>query len=188
MKNKINLIACKFENLGLHMNSKFKSLLGLGLGLTLFTISGNTQAFSVNTFTYRRAMHSAKCLHINDGTQADNYPVTQWSCVNQPNVKWSLQPVSGSSSYYRIRSQASNKCLRVKDSSTTEYAQIVQYNCNSSAESLKWSIVPVRDNHYYIKNKYTGKCVHVHDASQSNGAAITQRTCENIPNILWRFG
>jgi hypothetical protein len=170
------------------MNSKFKLFLGLGLGLTLFTISGNTQAIPTFTSINLEAMHSGKCLHIDSGTRPNNYPVTQWSCGNQNNVLWTAIRSNVNPDYYAIASLSSynNKCLRVKNSSSAQYAEIVQYDCNAGFEALKWSIIPVRDNYYYIKNKYTGKCLHVHDASQLNGAKITQRTCENRPNILWK--
>jgi hypothetical protein len=168
------------------MNSKFKLSLGLVLGSILFAIPGNTQVNDFFGLFYIRAMHSDSCLHNPDGSQRNNVLVTQWRCIVQPNVQWSINYV-GSNNYVWIKNAASDKCLRVKEASLEEYAPIVQYDCNNNYRSEQWALIPVRNGYYYIKNRYSGKCIHVHGASQLNGAQITQRRCEDRPNILWKY-
>jgi hypothetical protein len=31
---------------------------------------------------------SGKCMHVHGGTKDNGAVITQWECVNQPNVKW----------------------------------------------------------------------------------------------------
>ena len=36
------------------------------------------------------AMHSQKCMQVDGGSQDNDVTISQWDCVDQPNVKWKI--------------------------------------------------------------------------------------------------
>jgi hypothetical protein len=64
--------------------------------------------------------------------------ISQWDCVNQDNVKWSL--VSVGNGYYFIKAKHSGKCAQVNGASQSNGAVISQWDCVDQ-NNVKWRLV-----------------------------------------------
>jgi hypothetical protein len=85
------------------------------------------------------AKHSNKCLHQFGGTQANGGAITQWDCVDQPNVKLEIIPVGG---YNFLRFQHSGKCVHQHGGTQANGDAITQWDCMYQPNVL-WKLVPV---------------------------------------------
>jgi hypothetical protein len=73
------------------MKTTMKNLVSfILLFFAVFFVAGS-QA-NAQDYYYIVAKHSGKCLHQHGGTQGNGDPITQWDCVNEPNVLWQLRP------------------------------------------------------------------------------------------------
>lgn len=45
------------------------------------------------TSFYLQVQHSEKCMHVHSGGWENGALITQWACINQPNVLWTFEPV-----------------------------------------------------------------------------------------------
>ncbi len=90
--------------------------------------------------------------------------------------------------YYHVINKKSNKCATVKNASTGNGADIIQWTCHDQPNTL-WGIVPAENSFgiYYLKAKNSRKCAVVRNASEQDGADIIQWTCHNQPNTLWEI-
>jgi hypothetical protein len=162
-----------------------KLLLGLLSSFALFPIAADAQVISQYSFV--RAKHSNKCLHVNgDQGLGNGVPVTQWQCVNQNNVKWQLVPVPGEVGYYFFKVKFSDKCAQVNGLSQQNGAAITQWDCVNQ-DNVKWRLAPAGDGYYYLIAKHSNKCLQVNELSQANGAPITQWDCVDQPNVQWKL-
>lgn len=69
-----------------------KTLKTLASLLFLYSLSVTSNTAIASNYFYVIAKHSGKCLHQHGGTTGNGDPITQWECVNQPNVLWKLRP------------------------------------------------------------------------------------------------
>jgi hypothetical protein len=153
--------------------------------LAEITIDNATQAWVPVTYYYIRAKHSNKCLHQHGGTHGNGDPITQWDCVDQPNVQWRIEP-SPTPGYYFIKARHSDKCAHQHGGTYENGDPITQWDCVNQA-NVKWRIIPAGNNYYYIRVQHSGKCMHVHGGGWGNGDPITQWSCINQPNVQWTF-
>jgi hypothetical protein len=166
------------------INNKLKFGLSTILFLMVNTIAVNAQAESV----YIRAKHSDKCLHVPGDTAnsfANGIRLTQWSCINQRNVQWEIEPYNDEG-LVKLKSTSTGKCAQVNGGSRKNGAIISQWDCVNQANVL-WTIKPVEDGYVNIVNHQTGKCLQVDGLSQVNNGTISQWTCVNQPNVKWKI-
>jgi hypothetical protein len=90
-------------------------------------------------FFYLKAKQSGKCAQVDNISQENSANISQYDCVNQSNVKWTLQPVSGEKGYYFIVNKASEKCMQVDNVSKEDGANISQYDCVDQ-DNVKWEL------------------------------------------------
>jgi hypothetical protein len=128
--------------------------------------------------------HSNKCLHQHGGTQGNGDRITQWDCVNQPNVKVEVLPAGGN--FHFLRFQHSGKCVHQHGGTQGNGDAITQWDCVNQP-NVKVEIVPAGGQYYFLRFQHSGKCVHQHGGTQGNGDAITQWDCVNQPNVMWKF-
>jgi hypothetical protein len=145
---------------------------------------GETQTpLQTGVHYYIRAKHSGKCLHQHGATYGNGDPITQWDCVDQPNVQWKLEMSSEANRYF-IKVRHSGKCAHQHGATYENGDAITQWDCIEQP-NVRWSFIPAGGDYYYIKVQHSGKCMHVHGGGNDNGAAITQWECINAPNVLW---
>ncbi|MBD2199974.1 MULTISPECIES: RICIN domain-containing protein [Calothrix] len=134
-----------------------------------------------------RAKHSDKCFHVvGDRGTGNGVPITQYECVDQPNLQWKLEKASGEPGYYFIRSRWSGRCAQVVELVQQNGAAITQWDCVNQ-DNVKWSLDKPGNGYYFIKAKHSNKCAQVVELSQNNGAAITQWDCVNHDNVKWKL-
>jgi pectate lyase len=75
--------------------------------------------------------------------------------------------------FYIMRNRNSNKCMRVKDSSNADNADIIQESCNSSSASQQFTIDDLGNGYFHIRNSASGKCL------RASGSNVVQYTCYN---------
>ncbi|WP_201800399.1 RICIN domain-containing protein, partial [Chlorogloeopsis fritschii] len=139
---------------------------------------------SAANYYFLKVKHSGKCLHQQGGTLGNGDKITQWDCVNQPNVK--VEKVPAGKGYFFLKFAHSGKCVHLHEASSENGAPITQWECVNQP-NVKWREEPAGEGYSYLKSQQTGKCLHQQGATQSNGDPITQWDCVDQPNVQWKF-
>ena len=144
-----------------------------------------SQLGSYSKWYYVRAKHSNKCLHQQGAVDTDGAPLTQWDCVNQPNVQWQVvrSPEDG---YYYIKARHSGKCVHQQASVFDNGGPITQWTCVNQP-NVKWRLRSAPDGYLYIQAQHSGKCLHVQGGGYGNGDPITQWDCVDQGNVQWKL-
>ena len=100
--------------------------------------------------------------------------ITQWDCVNQPNVK--LKLLSTGDGYYFLQFQHSGKCVQRYGGQTGNGDPINQWDCQNWP-NIKLKLVPTGDGYYFLQFQHSGKCVHQFGATMGNGDPIRNGKC-----------
>ncbi len=162
------------------------NILGTALALTLMSLTPPTSAepVPVGTF-YLKAQHSGKCVHQHGGTFEEGGKVTQWECIDQPNVRIEKLPVGGP--YFMLRFQHSGKCLTVKGEGRSNGTPIIQQTCHYDGPiGQTWEQVAGEGKYIKLQSQ-TGLCLHQHGQTTSNGDPITGWECVDQPNVRWEL-
>lgn len=139
------------------------------------------------------ARHALKCLDNPGSSPNNNVSIIIFQCQapTQANQLWTEEDTG--SGYVQIRNKSSNKCLTVRNASTTKGEAIIQYTCNGGSNA-RWKPIRVIDNQtsvdwYYLKNLNSGWCLHVKNASTANSTTLVQHDCADNgkDNNLWTW-
>lgn len=157
----------------------------LGAALVAGGLSGATPAAAqAARIVHLQAVHSGKCAHVHGGSSANGAAITQWDCVNLPNVIWSFRTEGAGPDF--LIAHNSGKCAHVHGGSVANGGRITQWDCINQPH-LKWRLDPAPNGANYVVNVKSGKCMHVHGAQTGNGAQITQWDCVNLPHVQWKL-
>jgi serine/threonine-protein kinase RIO1 len=118
------------------MNKTFFKYLGLIIGAAI--IPASTSAQTPNSYYNIVAAHSGKCAEVYGASQDNAAVISQGSCLDQDNLKWSL--VSVGNGYYFIKAKHSGKCAEVYGASQDNAAVISQWDCEDQ-DNVKWLLV-----------------------------------------------
>jgi len=133
------------------------------------------------------AGHSGKCLHQHGGTHGDGDSITQWACVDQPNVKIRRMDVGDGTGTFFLQFVHSGKCVHLEGASSNEDAKITQSSCIRQS-NVEWRMMPASgDDTFYSVSHASGKCIHQLGATEGNGDQIAQRSCSDQPNFQWKL-
>lgn len=133
---------------------------------------------------YLQAQHSGKCVHQQGASLLEGDAVTQWSCVDQPNVRLEKIPMGGG--YFLLRFQHSGLCLSIENEASSNGTPIIQQACNYEGPiGQTWMELPGVDEYVYIQST-TGLCLHQHGNSLNDGDPITGWECVDQPNVRWK--
>jgi hypothetical protein len=75
---------------------------------------------------------NGKCMDLNNGASANGTPVQQWSCVDNDNMHWTLNPHPrnvGPGDYFTVVNKRAGTCLDVTDGSVAEFAALQGFRC-----------------------------------------------------------
>ena len=136
------------------------------------------------TFTSTAVVqHSGKCLNAPGELGAQ---FVQQSCNASTNQQFTFTAVVGQSDVYTIRSNATNLCLGVAESSVSNRAGVVQTTCQNTA-SQQFTLSPVsgKANTFQLVARHSGKAVDLERASRQNGAPVLQWTSTGSANQQW---
>jgi hypothetical protein len=139
-------------------------------------------AAGAQEYYFIKARHSGKCLHQHGGTFGNGDRITQWDCVEEPNVK--LQKVPAGGDTFFLKFAHSGKCVHLHGDSAANGTPITQWDC-IDLPNVKWREQPVGGGYVYLRSASTGKCIHQHGGTQGNGDPITQWDCVDEPNVQW---
>jgi hypothetical protein len=129
------------------------------------------------------AKHSGKCAQVNGASRANGANISQWDCVNQPNVHWRKMQL-GDGRFYLV-ARHSGKCAQVSGASHANGAHITQWDCVDQ-RNVKWRQRPAGGGYVYLVNSASGKCMQVEQAANHNGANISQWDCVDQDNVKWQ--
>ena len=82
-----------------------------------------------------QSVHSKKCAQVDQASNANGAPITQWDCANQDNVYWKQQPAEHGT--YFLVNKASGKCMHVSGGGHDNGAVITQWACVNQP-NVKW--------------------------------------------------
>ena len=139
-------------------------------------------AAGAQEYYFIKARHSGKCLHQHGGTYRNGDPITQWDCVEEPNVK--LQKVPAGGDTFFLKFAHSGKCVHLHGDLAANGTPITQWDC-IDLPNVKWREQPVGGGYVYLRSASTDKCIHQHGGTQGNGDPITQWDCVDEPNVQW---
>jgi hypothetical protein len=151
-------------------------------GLMLFVLLAAAPAASAQEFYFIKAKHSGKCLHQHGGTYGDGDRITQWDCVDEPNVK--VQKVPAGDDTFFLKFWHSGKCVHLHGGYPANGTPITQWQC-LNLPNVKWREQDAGDGYVYLRSVATDKCIHQHVGTQGNGDPITQWDCVDEPNVQW---
>lgn len=152
---------------------------GISISATVFA-----EPVSEGTF-YLKAQHSGKCAHQHGASQTDGGAVTQWDCVDQPNVRLEKMPLG--SGYFSLRFQHSGKCLALKTPDRVNDVPLIQETCTYDGKPTQtWLQLPGEGKFIKLQasNEY---CLHQQGATLNNGDPITGWECVDQPNVRWEM-
>ena len=129
------------------------------------------------------AKHSGKCAQVNGASNANGASISQWDCVNQPNVHW--QKINMGDGQFQLMAKHSRKCAQVAGASHANGAPITQWDCVNQ-RNVRWRQRPAGGGYVYLVNRESGKCMQVEQAANNNGANISQWDCVDQDNVKWR--
>jgi hypothetical protein len=137
---------------------------------------------SAQEWYFITARHSGKCLHQHGGTFGNGDRITQWDCVEEPNVK--LQKVPADGDTFFLRFGHSGKCVHLPGPSAANGTPITQWDC-IDLPNVKWRQQDAGGGYVYLRSAATDKCIHQHIGTHGNGDPITQWDCVDEPNVQW---
>ncbi|MGL5859354.1 MAG: RICIN domain-containing protein [Angustibacter sp.] len=162
------------------------ALVSIGAALAVGGLTAPAASATDTGFPYElNPQHNVgKCLDVRGASQSNSAQVIQFDCTGNPNQRFRLDRIVGST--YRIRAVHSNKCLDVRGASQSNGAQVVQFTCTGSPNQqfrlLDDSAPTVPGFNSRIQAVHSGKCVDVRGSSNANSADVIQFTCTGSPN------
>lgn len=90
------------------------------------------------------------------------------------------------SSYYRITSQISGKCLDIYGNSSQNGANAVQWDYNGGSNQ-QWQILDGGGGYYKLVARHSGQCLDVYGVSRQNGSKVTQWPDNGQDNQRWHL-
>ncbi|WP_028490415.1 RICIN domain-containing protein [Thiothrix lacustris] len=164
---------------------KHTKLALLVVSLSVVVLTTAAYADQPDGLYYLKAQHSGKCVHQHGATNAEGGNVTQWDCVDQPNVR--IEKVTAGGSYFTLRFQHSGKCLTVEGDGDQNGTNIIQETCDPLAPRYQtWMELPGQGKFVKIQSSI-GLCLHQHGATMGNGDNITAWECVDQPNVRFEF-
>jgi hypothetical protein len=169
---------------------RLKKLLGMALvavtaSIGLTVVTQTPAAAAVHGPYVVWPQHSGLCLRPAGGSTG-NVVVEQANCNGSSASQWwAFIDVPGG--YFRIRNEASNKCLNVQGGSTANSAKVIQYPCGGSGTlNDQWGTVYVRTtgnaDYYSLVNRKSGRCMNIQGNTSAAGADLIQYTCSTAAN------
>ena len=132
---------------------------------------------------------NGKCLDIRDQDNPyNNYArIQQWNCSGAWEQEWYLEPIGSSGQYFKLRNPWNGKCMRVRDASPDDGAQVDQFDCPAiGGLEFTWRLVPM-GNYDMLVNEAGQRCLTVSGGSSANGAMIQQWACNGTTAQQWQF-
>ncbi|GAB4206136.1 MAG: hypothetical protein OHK0022_32910 [Roseiflexaceae bacterium] len=145
-----------------------------------------TDGVSVQSTHYQLiAVHSGKCLDVENFSPNDGTRVQQWTCLpGHGNQLWRLE---WAGTGYQLVAVHSGKCLDVENFSPNDGARVQQWTCLPGHGNQLWQFVWA-GNGYQLVAVHSGKCLDVENFSPNDGTRLQQWTC--LPghgNQLWQL-
>ena len=81
--------------------------------------------------------------------------------------------------------KGSSQCLDVSNAEMGNFAAIIQWGCNATADNQKWILVAHPNSVYSLVSKSSGKCIDVTSFSTADGTKIQQYSCTATANQLF---
>ena len=125
---------------------------------------------------------SGRCLNAGASTSPGTN-LSIYDCVNglPQQVFWFRQRSDG---YYTIQAKHSGLCLDVKNSSTSNAAEVRSWTCNeSNAQRFKFHS---ENGKVTFRPKHSGKCLDVYFGN-GNGSPVKQHSCHGGDNQRWTW-
>jgi len=129
-------------------------------------------------------------LHVYGGNPADNTPVSTWAWVDQPNLKWHIEPVPGKPGFFFLASAANPRFVLHQLGATHDNGSAIStWNKETHGHqgNLQVSFEPAGGDYWYIRFAHSGKYVHVQGAATGNNTPVTQWDKVDQPNLKWRI-
>lgn len=85
-----------------------------------------------------------------------------------------------------ITNRNSGKCVDVVSASTTDGAEIIQWDCHGGTNQL-WETRAAGDGHVQLVSRHSGKCLDVDGASTADNARAILWSCHSGTNQQWQL-
>ncbi|MEV6824960.1 RICIN domain-containing protein [Amycolatopsis sp. NPDC051102] len=164
------------------------TILTLAITLSVTTIATGSASSTLITpkaaGVYAKLINknSEKCMNIPGGSTEEGVGVTQFTCGDWEDHKWTFDQVSGG--WYWIRNAHSNLCLAIESGSRGE--QLVQLPCTAIQWRL-WRFEIAPDGRFQLINQFTGMCIGVAGGSEVDNAAVIQWPCGDWADHFWGY-
>ncbi len=131
------------------------------------------------------ASHSGQALDVSGVSQAAGAQVIQWSPNDQPNQRWTFEPLDDGT--YRIVAGHSGQVLDVAGASQAAGARVIQWPWNGGANQ-RWRVEDVEGPGERIVAVHSGMALDVAARSQDPGARVIQWPWNGGANQRWQRG
>lgn len=136
---------------------------------------------------YMKNVHNFLYAALLDPVIRENVRIVQRKSVTDNSGIWILERVYSSDSplsagTYKIRNNNSLKLMVVKDASTAEGAEIIQYS--TGMQNSEWEILPAAHGCVQLRNKNSQKYLAVQEHSLIEYKPLVQKAT-NVPDTYW---
>jgi len=129
-------------------------------------------------------------LHLFGGVASDGAKISTWSWVNQPNLKWHIEPSPQAPGHYFIVTEVNHAFVVHQLGGNHENGGPVStWNKGTHGHqgNLQVTFEPAGGEYWYIRFVHSGKCLHVQGGLTANDTPVTQWDRVDQPNLKWRF-
>jgi hypothetical protein len=129
-------------------------------------------------------------LHVYGGVASDGARISTWSWVDQPNLKWHIEPVPNFPGRFFLVTETNPSFVLHQQGATNDNGgPCTTWNKNTHGHqgNLQVTFEPAGGEYWYIRFAHSGKYVHVQGAVTSNDGPVTQWDRVDQPNLKWRF-
>jgi len=129
-------------------------------------------------------------LHVHGGTAFDGCRISTYQWVDQPNLKWHIEPVPGSAGLFWLVSETNHNFVVHQQGASRNNGDICSTwnkTTHGNQGNLQVSFEPAGGDFWYIRFAHSGKYVHVQGASTANDTTVSQWDKVDQPNLKWKF-
>ncbi len=140
-------------------------------------------AGSVDAYRPLVNVETKGCLAVPKASTDNGTLLIQWTCSNDTEQLWRLEPVTGGNGdRYAIRNSNSKRCVAMPDADTRQGIQAIQWTCSGDAEQI-W----IHDSIGRLRNLNSDLCLVVPKASTTPGTKIIQWACATSDDQKWTW-
>jgi hypothetical protein len=168
---------------------------GVFLGVLVIALTAGfvaaTPASAAYTYWKIKLNGYDRCLDIRDVSYADGALAQTYSCIaGQPNQRFKLWPIPGTTNWYNIQADYNAKCLDVVGVSPFQGAHVQQYTCLGYGQLNQiWrrNVIGNNNGNVIVAWQSVNSPWCLAATNWDNGSDVIQDSCANTNRNYWEM-